>query len=84
MNLKGGYIIPESDLKGEIEFNDVFFYYPTRKQQVCLPKIFICIYLYVLDHTVCFEKIQFENSMWENSSNRWCIWKWQIYSCCFD
>ncbi|KAH1000660.1 hypothetical protein HUJ04_012965 [Dendroctonus ponderosae] len=36
MNLKGGRIIPDKFLKGEIVFQNVTFAYPTRKQQVVL------------------------------------------------
>lgn len=32
--LKGGHIIPENAMKGDIEFNNVSFAYPTRKEQV--------------------------------------------------
>ncbi|XP_060517346.1 mitochondrial potassium channel ATP-binding subunit-like isoform X2 [Cylas formicarius] len=36
MQLKGGEIIPEHALQGNIEFRNVTFAYPTRKQQVIL------------------------------------------------
>lgn len=34
MNLQGGDIIPYHSLKGNIEFKNVTFAYPTRPQQV--------------------------------------------------
>lgn len=36
MNLKGGDYIPFHSMKGEIEFNDVVFSYPSRPEQVRL------------------------------------------------
>lgn len=38
MLLRGGKIIPELDLKGDIEFKNVTFAYPTRHQQVTYKK----------------------------------------------
>lgn len=36
MKLKGGKIIPETLLKGDIEFRNITFAYPTRKEQIIL------------------------------------------------
>lgn len=40
MALQGGDIIPLNTLKGEIEFNDVDFSYPSRPQHVSMQFLF--------------------------------------------
>ena len=37
MPVRGGMVLPNSDIQGEVKFKDVTFAYPTRKEQVCCP-----------------------------------------------
>ena len=37
MPVRGGMVLPNNDIQGEVKFKDVTFAYPTRKEQVCCP-----------------------------------------------
>ena len=37
MPVRGGVVLPNMDIQGEVKFRDVTFAYPTRKEQVCCP-----------------------------------------------
>ena len=39
MPIRGGVVLRNKEVQGEVKFRDVTFSYPTRKEQVCCPLI---------------------------------------------
>ena len=39
MTIRGGVVLRNKEIQGEVKFRDVTFSYPTRKEQVCCPLI---------------------------------------------
>lgn len=80
MNLKGGRIIPDNFLRGEIRFQDVTFAYPTRKQQVfsSIKNPLVDLFLLILGG---FGKLQLIGPGRENGCHCRRLRQWKIHYC---